>query len=179
MILLNLYPPPLLTHCCVARIRNSDPFRFGIAFSGIWDNLDRASLSFSEIGALVQLLCPTKTQSRTALRLIHLNRLKDLQNCPVHALETYFRITSDLGVKSKKVFVSYRQPYDSLTPSTIGRWVLKLAGIDVSIFSAHSTKRASTSRLLEKGTPIEEILKAANWRSESTFTRFYRREILK
>lgn len=59
----------------------------------------------------------------------------------------------------------------------MARWlklVLNDVGIDTSVYSAHSTRGASTSIAANSGVPTEAILAAGNWNSESTFTRFYR-----
>ncbi|CAH1248153.1 C16orf58 [Branchiostoma lanceolatum] len=63
--------------------------------------------------------------------------------------------------------------------TTIARWiktVLELAGVDVSTYSAHSTRGASTSAAAAAGVSLTNILKAADWSRESTFQKFYRRE---
>ena len=50
------------------------------------------------------------------------------------------------------------------------REVLKGAGIDVSIFSAHSVRGASVSAAAAgAGITTNDILKAADWSSESVF----------
>ena len=51
------------------------------------------------------------------------------------------------------------------------------AGIDTSIFSAHSVRGASTSRALRQGVPIDVIFRQAGWRTTNTFGRFYNREV--
>ena len=51
------------------------------------------------------------------------------------------------------------------------------AGIDTSIFTAHSFRGASTSRALRQGVPIDVIFRQAGWRTTSTFGRFYNREV--
>ena len=66
------------------------------------------------------------------------------------------------------------------TSSSIARWlrtILEEAGIDSSIFGAHSTRGASASAAARGGVTLEEILKAANWSSESVFQRFYHKEV--
>ena len=55
---------------------------------------------------------------------------------------------------------------------------MKDAGIDVSIFKAHSTRSASSSKVFNKGISTKEIMKVANWSSRYTFTKFYRREFV-
>lgn len=66
---------------------------------------------------------------------------------------------------------------------TLGRWikaVLDRAGIDVSIFFAHSTRHAFTSLAASSGIHINEIRRTAGWRKSSdVFTRFYNRPIIK
>ena len=63
--------------------------------------------------------------------------------------------------------------------NTLARWlrqVLNGAGVDTAQFSAHSTRVASPSTALSSGVPVDVVLRAAGWSSESTFTRFYRQE---
>ena len=55
--------------------------------------------------------------------------------------------------------------------------VLTEASIN-SVFSAHSTRAASTSAAYNKGIRIDKILAAADWYTESTFSRFYRKPIV-
>lgn len=80
-------------------------------------------------------------------------------------------------------FVSFRAPFDPVSSQTLGRWVkaeLEAAGIDVSIFSAHSTRHASTSLAAARGISLEEIRRTAGWsKSSDVFARFYNRPIIK
>ena len=50
-----------------------------------------------------------------------------------------------------------------------------MAGIDTSIFTAHSVRGASTSQALNQGVSIPEILTMASWSRASTFQKFYYR----
>ena len=102
--------------------------------------------------------------------------------CPVTTLRCYEEKTTSLRkrTKSNGLFISVRKPHKPVTSATIGHWMKKVmtsAGIDTSIFSAHSTRGASTSKAKQMGTSISDILKAANWTSEATFGRFYNRPI--
>jgi hypothetical protein len=54
---------------------------------------------------------------------------------------------------------------------------MKLAGINTDIFSAHSTRSASTLKAKAVGVLVADILKAANWSSASMFCRFYHKSI--
>ena len=63
-----------------------------------------------------------------------------------------------------------------MTSATIARWlrdVLRLTGIDVSIFAGYSVRGASTSVAVGAGITSDDILKAADWSSASVFRRFY------
>jgi len=50
------------------------------------------------------------------------------------------------------------------------------AGIDTSIFKAHSVRGAACSTAAVEGITIKDILDAADWSSEGTFQRFYCKE---
>ena len=54
---------------------------------------------------------------------------------------------------------------------------MKEAGIDISIFKAHSVRGASCSSAVGAGVTTKDILDAADWSSEGTFQRFYCRDI--
>ena len=47
------------------------------------------------------------------------------------------------------------------------------AGIDTSIFKAHSVQSASASATADAGTTTNDILKAADWSSQSVFQKLY------
>ena len=53
------------------------------------------------------------------------------------------------------------------------RSLLDKAGIDTSIFKAHSTRSAAASAAANAGITTGDILKAADWSSETVFTKFY------
>lgn len=101
--------------------------------------------------------------------------------CPAKAVISYLELTKSIRI-CNLLFLSTRKPYKSVTPSTISRWVKKVmaeSGIDISIFSAHSTRHASTSAAYRKGVNIDDIRRAAGWTGESTtFGRFYNRPII-
>ena len=50
-----------------------------------------------------------------------------------------------------------------------------MSGIDMSTFTAHSTRGASTSAAADSGITTSDILKAADWSTESVFRKFYYR----
>ena len=65
------------------------------------------------------------------------------------------------------------------TPSLDGsKNVLKLSGVTVDTFTAHSCRSASTSKARDAGVPLDSILKAGQWSTESNFYQFYSKEIV-
>ena len=51
--------------------------------------------------------------------------------------------------------------------------MLEEPGIDTNLFKGHSVRSASTSAAANQGVTTEDILKAADWSSDSSFQRFY------
>ena len=80
------------------------------------------------------------------------------------------------------LILSYQYPNLPVKSATLARYVkdtLGHAGIDVTVFTTHSTRAASTSKGNNMGLSLKEISKAAGWRGESTFQRFYKFKINK
>ena len=98
--------------------------------------------------------------------------------CPVETLRRYQIVTSPLRKEFDQFFVATVKPHKPVAPCTIARWlkeVLKLSGIDVSIFTAHSMRNASAPAAANSGVTTSDILKAADWSTESVFRKFYYR----
>jgi len=107
--------------------------------------------------------------------------------CPVTTLRAYEerteRFRADLPCDSRsKLFLSFIGQHTPVSSSTIARWLkcfMAEAGIDTSIFKAHSIRGASCSTAAGAGVTTKDILDAADWSSEGTFQRFYCRELNK
>ncbi|XP_019857980.1 PREDICTED: uncharacterized protein LOC109586243 [Amphimedon queenslandica] len=83
--------------------------------------------------------------------------------------------------KSSQLLLSLKKRHNPVSSSTIGRWIKSLltdAGVNTSIFGAHSTRAASSSAAKKAGVPLIDIMKAAGWSRSSTFERFYYKPIL-
>ena len=50
-----------------------------------------------------------------------------------------------------------------------------MSGIDISTFTAHSTRGASTLATADSGITTSDILKAVDWSTGSVFRKFYYR----
>ena len=100
----------------------------------------------------------------------------DSSLCPVLALRAYEESTRQLREGTSQLFVAIIKPHKAVSSSTIARWLktmIGMAGINTSIFKTHSTRGASASTAASMGVTTNEILKAADWSSESVFQKFY------
>lgn len=114
--------------------------------------------------------------------ILHLPFFEEsVEICPAKTIIFYLNKTKTIR-KTNKLFISFKKPHKAVTTQTLSRWIkstLKDAGIDVSIFSAHSTRHASTSLALQQGVSIDQIRQTAGWSNNSaTFARFYNRRIV-
>ena len=101
--------------------------------------------------------------------------------CVYTVLKEYLARTKDIRGKSEnKLLLSYIRPYKAVTRDTISRWinlVMTRSGIDTNVYGSHSVRSASTSKAKLKMVPVTDILQKAGWSRQSTFTKFYDREI--
>ena len=97
--------------------------------------------------------------------------------CVVRCLRAYELRTSDLRTaNSSQLLVSYVRPHSPVSSASLARWVrtaMEMAGIDVTMFGAHSTRSAMATKVLVSGGSLSDLLRAADWSSESTFRQFY------
>jgi len=146
--------------------------------------LDREHMQWTASGVEFTVVRLTKTRRPGPPRKVFYSRFTDNSElCPVTVLRMYIDKTAEQAVtinSPKPVFVTSRKPFRRAKPGTIGHWikdVLQLAGVNTEVFSAHSTRSASTSWAASKGVPINDILKAANWSSQTTFEQYYFRPV--
>ena len=91
-------------------------------------------------------------------------------------MKEYVQRTQNIRGMERHLLISYKKPHHRASKQTVARWiktVLHEAGIDTQIFSAHSTRAASTSAAQRSEVPVSEILSKAGWASEKTFRKFY------
>lgn len=102
--------------------------------------------------------------------------------CPATTLLCYLNNTKAKRQDCKTLILTLRKPHHAASTASISRWIKQAlfdSGLDVSKFTAHSTRHASTSKAFEGGINIEVIRKAAGWTTNSsTFARFYRRPVV-
>ena len=55
---------------------------------------------------------------------------------------------------------------------------LQLAGIDINVFTSHSTRTASAPKAKSIGVSLAYINKVAGWSNRKTFRQFYNKNII-
>lgn len=100
--------------------------------------------------------------------------------CVVLHLKKYLLMTEPTR-HGDQLFVSFHKPYSAVSTDTLSRWiksVLTAAGIDTTIFRAHSTRSASTSKVSSiSGISVDIIMAAAGWANSQTFAKFYHKPL--
>ena len=102
------------------------------------------------------------------------------QLCPVIALRQYMEYRLTIS-NDPHLFVILVKPHRAASADTLARWVktcMGESGIDIGKFSAHSCRSSSTSKASFIGVNLKDIMRAAGWSVESTFRRFYEKEII-
>ena len=98
--------------------------------------------------------------------------------CIVDTIQEYLARTKSIRGDEDKLLLSYMKPHKHISKDTLARWlkdVLQRAGVDTQQYGAHSTRSASTTAAFVRGVPVDTLMRAAGWSSESTFTRFYKK----
>ena len=102
--------------------------------------------------------------------------------CVVQCMTAYLsRRKLLVSTNIKQLFVTYGTPHKPATNDTISRWIkneLKSAGVDIEAFKAHSCRAASVSKAKQIGVTRQEIIKRGCWSTDSTFKKFYDKDII-
>lgn len=107
---------------------------------------------------------------------------QDPQICVARTLISYMEKTANIRGSAKALFITYKRPHHEASTQTIGRWlksILAKSGLDTNVFSAHSTRHASTSAAARRGISFDTIRLAAGWTESSrTFATCYNRPLI-
>ena len=99
--------------------------------------------------------------------------------CPCACMKVYLEMTKLIRTAEEDpLFRGLMKPYLGVTSSTISRWLSKCissAGFHVKPDAriGHSVRGHSTTKAKVLGLSTQQILKAAEWRSESVFRQYY------
>lgn len=106
----------------------------------------------------------------------------DKRLCVYNYLTVYLQRTLDIRGTEKALFLTTTKPHRQPSSDTVSRWIRKVlghAGVDTTNFTPGSTRAASTSKAQRGGTPLEDIMRAAGWSRQSTFTTYYNKPLAK
>ena len=105
---------------------------------------------------------------------------EDRKLCPVRALKWYLQRTKQLR-SSDNLFIIPKSPYGPASKDTISKWIVKLimphASPDDPVH-AHQLRAQSASRAWFDGVSLPDILKAAAWKTPSTFVSCYLTDVV-
>lgn len=122
---------------------------------------------------------PNKYQPHLSFPFFHNNP----NICTAKTLQDYLEITRELRpLANDNLFITFKKPHKPATSQTISQWIKKVlsaSGLDTSIFSAHSTRHAATSKAAQRGISLEVIRNTAGWSASSqVFAEFYNRPLI-
>ena len=138
--------------------------------------LDIRFISRKDGGVLFTLADHTKTSGPGKSKRIFLPSLRqDELLCPVVTLWEYLERTTVLRRELHQLFLSFVRPFNPVVKGSIARWLRTLiqeAGV-TGCYTAHSVGGAAASTAFLKGMSVPDIIKVADWSSDSTFKAFY------
>ena len=113
---------------------------------------------------------------------------EDKRLCPVRAIKHYLARTKAAGLRDDRLFVSIQENrVIPISAPTVSRWIKDTVVIaydnlnkDQKVFfrvKAHDTRAMATSLAKLNNIPMDSILKAARWSSQTTFINFYLRDL--
>jgi integrase len=106
---------------------------------------------------------------------------KDEKLCVLTHLNIYVKRTRYYRGDIDQLLLTHKKPYKAATLNSISRWLkelMKAAGINIKDFGPGSARSAATTKAESQGAPIDLILKTAGWTQQSTFARFYKKDLL-
>ncbi|MPD00080.1 hypothetical protein E2C01_095529 [Portunus trituberculatus] len=132
-------------------------------------------MTISEFRVFFRIADPLKT-SRPGdhmSELVFVAYPTDRRLCIVISIVSYLEHTCALQGPFTGFFLTTKPPIRIASQDTLRRWTkdMRSAGIDLNIFSPHSTRSASTSKAALK-LPLATIISTVGWSWEFTFTRF-------
>ncbi|CAK1579485.1 unnamed protein product [Parnassius mnemosyne] len=145
--------------------------------------IDNIKICSSDVRISITDIIKTSAAGRQQPLLILPYFIENINICPATAIKDYLEITNKIRPAGcRNLLLTYRRPHKAATAQSISRWiknVLAESGVDVTVFSAHSTRHAVTSAARSAGVSLDTIRKTAGWSSASeTFAKFYHRQII-
>ena len=113
---------------------------------------------------------------------------EDRSLCVVRALRYYLERTKEIRQSRKRLLIAYKKSYlQDISKNTISGWIKKAIILAYNSSSeeqrtlvgvkAHDVRGMAASLALMKNTSIDAVLEACTWKSHTTFTRFYLKDL--
>ena len=111
---------------------------------------DIRNLSFEENFLVIRIVDIMKTSNKK----FHIGEIKfpryqeNDKICVLTRIKEYLKLTGNLRGNITRLFITLTKPFKIASQDTLARWIkttLQSAGIDMSIFTSHSTRSATTS----------------------------------
>lgn len=143
--------------------------------------LDTRNMSISGSRVSFRIGDPLKTSRPGShfSELMFAAYVPDKRVCVYTTMLHYLDRTKDRRGDITGLLLTTKPPIKLASRDTLRRWtrdVMQAAGIDLSLFSPHSTRSASSSKAALK-LPMSTILSTVGWTSESTFAKYYKRPL--
>ena len=100
---------------------------------------------------------------------------EDYLVCPVRALRAYIKRTKPLRA-GDRLFILPKVPHPAASKDTLSRWIRSLILPHVQTSEpvrAHDVRAHATSKAWFAGVPLEEVIRAAAWKTPSSFVSHY------
>ena len=103
-------------------------------------------------------------------------------SCPVRAIKWYIDRTKIMRGKTEQLFITNKKPYRAAAKTTLAGWLVEVIQVCEAILEngkprAHSVRAYSASWAHARGLTVSEILNTVSWKSDSTFTKVYLRDV--
>ena len=86
-------------------------------------------------------------------------------------------IREKLENQPTQVLLSYMPPHNPVASGATAQYVklfLNLAEIDVSVYTLHSTRSSSSTKVKNLGLRLKDIQKTVGWSQKTTFSKLYK-----
>lgn len=143
-------------------------------------DITNMTLTSTTLSFRIASITKTSRPNRHKLELKFKAYAPDRRICVINTLNAYLNLTATLRGAECKLFITCKPPHRAASRDTLRRWtkeVMTDAGIDMNIFTPHSTRAASTSKAATK-LPLSTILATAGWTQESTFQKYYNKPVI-
>ena len=134
--------PSLLAILCGQRGREK------LSVMDIWNTTIKENFLIIRIGDQLKT-----TGIKFHLREIKFPVYEDANVCPVKLFKHYINVTKSLRRSTTFLFITTSKPYRPASKDSLAKWITSVlhdAGIDMTIFTPHSTRSASTSKAATK-----------------------------